>query len=84
MSLKKAIESGKERRKPYKGSKSWDSSCRNHGSCSWCERSRTHNTKKKLSAAKQQIEETVDQRFDRLLKNLLQEKAQLFKNLSDR
>lgn len=36
MSLDKAIKSGKERRKPYYGSKSIDRSCRNHGGCDWC------------------------------------------------
>ncbi len=36
MSLDKAIEHGKEKRKLYKGSKSFDRSCRNHGSCPYC------------------------------------------------
>jgi len=41
MSLSKAIKFGKEHRKPYRKSKSFDSSCRNHGSCSWCKSNRT-------------------------------------------
>ena len=36
MSLDKAIEHGNERRKPYRGSKAIDPSCRNHGGCPWC------------------------------------------------
>ena len=40
MSLDKAIEHGKEKRKEYRGSKAIDKSCRNHGSCPWCERNR--------------------------------------------
>lgn len=40
MSLDKAIEHGKEKRKPYRGSKAIDATCRNHGSCQWCERNR--------------------------------------------
>lgn len=36
MSLEKAIQHRKEKRKPYYGSKAFDCSCRNHGSCSWC------------------------------------------------
>lgn len=40
MSLDKAIKSGKEKRKPYRKAKSFDSHCRNHGSCPWCERNR--------------------------------------------
>ena len=33
MSLNKAIKSGKEHRKPYRGAKAVDKQCRNHGSC---------------------------------------------------
>lgn len=40
MSLDKAIEHNKEKRKPYRGAKSCDSSCRNHGSCDYCRRAR--------------------------------------------
>ena len=42
MSLDKSIEHGKERRKPYRGSKAIDPSCRNHGGCPWCEENRKH------------------------------------------
>lgn len=42
MSLDKAIEYGKEKRKPYRGAKAIDPSCRNHGSCPWCEENRKH------------------------------------------
>lgn len=42
MALDKAIKSGKEHRKPYRGSKSFDPSCRNHGGCAWCEANRKH------------------------------------------
>lgn len=41
MSLKKAIEHGKERRKQYRGSKAVSCSCRNHGPCSYCKKNRT-------------------------------------------
>lgn len=47
MSLDKAIESGKEKRKPYKGAKSIDSTCRNHGSCPACRSARIYRIKKK-------------------------------------
>lgn len=42
MSLDKAIAHGKEKRKPYRGSKAVDCSCRNHGSCSYCRNGRLH------------------------------------------
>ncbi len=46
MSLEKAIIHKKEKRKPYRGSKAFDCSCRNHGSCSYCESNRTLFDKK--------------------------------------
>lgn len=42
MSLDKAIEHGKDHRKPYRGSKAIDPSCRNHSGCPWCEENRKH------------------------------------------
>lgn len=48
MSLNKAIEHGKEKRKKRPFAKSIDKRCRNHGGCSWCLDNRTHKYKKKL------------------------------------
>ncbi len=42
MALNKAIEHNKEHRKPYRGSKCFDSSCRNHGSCDFCKGNRLY------------------------------------------
>ena len=47
MSLDKAIEHGKEKRKPYIGAKAIDKDCRNHGSCLWCKRAREYKIKKR-------------------------------------
>lgn len=55
MGLEKAIQSGKEHRKPYRGAKAFDASCRNHGNhghgpgneCPWCKENRLHNSKVK-------------------------------------
>jgi hypothetical protein len=41
--LDKAIKNKKEYRKPYFGSKAIDVTCRNHGSCSYCESNRKHS-----------------------------------------
>lgn len=49
MSLDKAIAHGKEKRKPYRGSKAIDCTCRNHGSCQWCVENRTHKFRDKES-----------------------------------
>lgn len=43
MSLCKAIYYGKEHRKEYRGAKRFDSTCRNHGSCSYCRDQRTYH-----------------------------------------
>lgn len=45
MSLDKAIQHGKEYRKPYTGGKSVDRTCRNHGSCVYCRENRLHASK---------------------------------------
>ena len=50
MSLDKAIEHKKEKRKPYRGAKSIDKSCRNHGDCPWCNGNRKHKHNKRRSA----------------------------------
>lgn len=47
MSLDKSIEHGKEKRKQYRGAKSVDKSCRNHGSCPYCQGNRKHKNEKR-------------------------------------
>jgi len=46
MSMDKAIESGKEKRNKYHGAQAVDYTCRNHGSCPWCQSNRLHKFKK--------------------------------------
>lgn len=48
MSLDKAIEHGKEKRKRYYGAKAIDCSCRNHGNCPYCRENRLFKNKKRL------------------------------------
>jgi len=43
-------------KKPYSRSKAFDASCRNHGGCPWCERSRLHSRRKKEEFAKRAID----------------------------
>lgn len=47
MSLDKAIEHKKEKRKPYRKAKAVDKTCRNHGSCPWCKGNRLHKFRDK-------------------------------------
>ena len=49
MSLDKAIEHGKEKRRPYRGAKAVDATCRNHGSCRWCVENRRHKMMDKIA-----------------------------------
>ncbi len=55
--LDKAIENGKEHRKPYYGSKAIDKTCRNHGSCPWCEGNRRYKDIKKIQKMESLMEE---------------------------
>jgi hypothetical protein len=48
MSLDKAIEHKKEKRTPFRKSKRFDRTCRNHGKCPYCEGNRTFQSEKEL------------------------------------
>lgn len=55
MALDKAICSGKEHRKPYRGSKRIDRTCRNHGSCDFCKSNRLYQTLKAMDSYKDRM-----------------------------
>ena len=60
MSMDKAIEHGKEHRKPWRGnarSKNFDKTCRNHGSCDYCKFNRLHTFMKNELAAEVKLKE---------------------------
>lgn len=57
MSLDKAIEHGKEKRKPYRGAKAIDHTCRNHGSCPWCTKNRQFKNKRREKFINEKFEE---------------------------
>lgn len=42
-------------KKPYTGSKRFDTTCRNHGSCSWCYSNRMHKVLKKIRPIKEEL-----------------------------
>lgn len=60
MSLDKAIESGKEKRKQYRKSKVFDRSCRNHGSCGYCEDNRAYRSKRLIEACDDELNSMCD------------------------
>ena len=45
------------RKKPYTGSKRFDRTCRNHGSCDWCKRNRLYQALKWLEATTKELKE---------------------------
>ncbi len=57
MALDKAIQHGKEHRKPYTGSKLIDKTCRNHGGCPWCEENRKYKNIKRLQKTLDKLKE---------------------------
>lgn len=58
--LNKAIYYGKEHRKPYRGMKAFDRSCRNHGDCYYALKNRIYNSRKALIAATDKIRDCQD------------------------
>ena len=64
MSLDKAIVHKKEKRKPYTGGKAVDTSCRNHGSCDWCQKNRQYHNLKKQESVEQQWQEYLHENED--------------------
>jgi hypothetical protein len=48
MSLDKAIKHKKEKRAPFRKSKAFDRTCRNHGKCPYCEGNRTFQSEKEF------------------------------------
>jgi hypothetical protein len=59
MSLDKAILHGKEKRREYQGrtSKRFDRSCRNHGSCGYCENNRLFSLLRLKFKSQEEIKE---------------------------
>lgn len=58
MSLDKAIKHGKEKRKPYRGNKEFDRSCRPGGDCPWCRDNRQHAERKRKLAVLHDLKDT--------------------------
>lgn len=57
MALEKGIEHGREHRRPYRDSRAFDFTCRNHGSCLWCRQRRLYQRRKAEAAARQELQE---------------------------
>lgn len=58
MKIRKPLwKKGKTYKRPYTGSKRFDHTCRNHGSCGYCHDQRTYNLRKMREAVKIEIEQ---------------------------
>lgn len=57
MSFDTKYPNRKDIRKQYHGRGKHDGSCRPHGGCSYCEKSRLHSTLKRTLTAKEKINE---------------------------
>lgn len=57
MSLNKAIQHRKEHRRPYRGAKAVDATCRNHGSDSWAVSNRLYAVRRREAAAESAIQD---------------------------
>ena len=64
MSLDRAIASGNERRKPYRGSKRYDRTCRNHGACDYCRGNRMHKHRLRELAAQESESDWLDESIE--------------------
>ena len=64
MSLDKAIEHGKEKRKPYRRAKAVDATCRNHGSCRWCKENRLYQYNRTEESSLQRLREEAETEED--------------------
>lgn len=57
MSLDKAIKHHKEHRRPYRGAKAVDATCRNHGSDDWSKGNRLYGAKRRKAAAESALQD---------------------------
>ena len=57
MSLDKAIEHGKEKRKPYYGAQAIDRTCRNHGTCEYCKGNRLYRSRRLEQMAREKYKD---------------------------
>jgi len=55
MGFDKEYPNRKDWRKPYRGSKAFDHSCRNKGGCGYCQNNRLYFDKRNRSAADEEL-----------------------------
>ena len=60
MSFDKYYPNRKDWRKPYTGSKRFDSSCRNHGGCGHCENTRRYQINKEYERIEEALKDGIN------------------------
>jgi len=64
MSFDNNYPNRKDHRKSYRKSKAFDRTCRNHGSCVWCEHTRTFDKRKKEESSKIDLKNGLSEYFE--------------------
>jgi hypothetical protein len=59
MAFDRAYPNRKDQRAPHHGSKAFDRTCRNHGSCPYCQRGRLHQYTKAKERAEDELRDTL-------------------------
>ena len=62
MGFEKIYPNRKDKRKRYRGSKAFDRTCRNHGSCPWCKSNRQHSNNKEELRYKESLKDFYENR----------------------
>jgi hypothetical protein len=64
MSFDKYYPNRKDQRKPYYRSGKYDSSCRPHGGCKWCENNRLIQERKEMLRVKEILRDFINGEYD--------------------
>ena len=62
MSFDKVYPNRKDKLKPYRRSKAFDRTCRNHNSCPWCKGNRIHSSNKQRIITEEKLKDEYDRR----------------------
>lgn len=73
MGLEKGIKYGKEKRKPYRGAKAVDKTCRNHGSDDWEKANRMFRANREKERTEMELEDYIKENLNKTVAELNEE-----------
>ena len=73
MGLEKGIKYGKEKRKPYRGAKAVDKTCRNHGSDDWEKANRMFRANREKERTRMELEDYIKENLNKTVAELNEE-----------